>query len=558
MKKNFKNSLVFFTMMLIALFMMLIVVFIYYITNKSVSKVLLDKNIQLAKESSKIASEIIKYNKDDYVNYLQSFVENQIKYSDGNIAYCIVIDNQSNAIAHSDKEKINKHYDDDYTKSVAKNGQIQYSKFYADVQKIWTYDIMVPISIDGNHFGALDIGIPISGINIIIESIVKFILLSSIIFLIILFVLSHKFIDLALKPLYKTTDFINTQAKLDFSNEKILNIENYLQRNDVIGNICTSLKTMNTNIQDFIIKTKNSSEKLFEKSQEFQQSSNEILNISKNVVKTVEEIANGANSQAKDAEHGAESMNKISNTIQESFDILDELNQSTKNVIVAKDSGLNFINNLVTNTKESKEAMIAVSEVINSNAENVSKIKDASDMISSIAAQTNLLALNAAIEAARAGEHGRGFAIVADEIRKLAEDTQNFTSEIMDIVKKLIEKTDVAVDSIKNSEKLFITQLELVDKTFDNFGKISDAIEVTENRIRVLNKSFNNLNKEKQNMIDIVESLSAISEEYAASTEQTSNSIQSQLETVEKISTSSFELSKIAEEIQLLNSKFRV
>lgn len=196
-------------------------------------------------------------------------------------------------------------------------------------------------------------------------------------------------------------------------------------------------------------------------------------------------------------------------------------------------------------------------EIIVNTNESAEKIESASQMIRNIAEQTNLLALNAAIEAARAGEAGRGFAVVAEEIRKLAEQSNAFTEEIATIIKELTDKTGHAVHTIQEVGKTAASQVESVELTNAKFKGIDGVIEKMKDIIIEINQSGQVMEEKKNEVIGIIENLSAISQENAAGTEEASASVEEQTASMEEITNASDRLAKLAEEMQESIAKFK-
>ncbi len=170
-------------------------------------------------------------------------------------------------------------------------------------------------------------------------------------------------------------------------------------------------------------------------------------------------------------------------------------------------------------------------------------------MIESISEQINLLSLNAAIEAARAGELGRGFAVVAEEIRKLAEESNKFTGEIINLINELTVQTRNSVSIMQEVGQIVFSQIESVNTTNDEFRGIAEAIEIMRDITHKVSNSSDEMEQKKESIISIIENLSAISEENAAETQEASASVEEQTASMEEIANSSEELAKIAEDL---------
>lgn len=186
------------------------------------------------------------------------------------------------------------------------------------------------------------------------------------------------------------------------------------------------------------------------------------------VAKAIEEIARSTSDQARDTENGAASAEELGLLIENDQQNLVELNKSAELVERMKDEGSLAISELIERTRERDSYDRLIKEGILKTNDSAEKINSASQVIQSIADQTNLLALNAAIEAARAGEQGMGFAVVAEEIRKLAEQSSSSTKEIDQVVRELQANSKRAVEIMDKSTEIAKMQEESVNITRRN------------------------------------------------------------------------------------------
>ncbi len=360
------------------------------------------------------------------------------------------------------------------------------------------------------------------------------------------------------KPIYAIKNSITKQASLDFSYDEKEETAKYNGRKDEIGIVIYTLNKMAENVRDFVIKTSESAQQVAAASQEMTAMSQQVAIAAGEVSINIEEIAKGANDQAKDTETAAINVEELGNLLDQDSNYLKELNNATMQIDKQKEEGFLILKNLVEKTEESNNAAGSIYSVIMGNNESAEKIESASAMIQSIADQTNLLALNAAIEAARAGDAGRGFAVVSDEIRKLAEQSSNFTKDIKVVIDELKSKSQSAVQTMGNVKKIVGEQAESVKDTEGKFIGIAKAIDLIKEIIDKLNHSEELMKENKNKIINLTQNLSAISEENAAGTQEASASMEEQTNTIEEIVKAGESFAGIAEELISLIEKFKV
>lgn len=199
--------------------------------------------------------------------------------------------------------------------------------------------------------------------------------------------------------------------------------------------------------------------------------------------------------------------------------------------------------------QKTDEIATQVASSVGETANVVAQITEAAEGIINISSQTNLLALNASIEAARAGEAGKGFAVVADNIKNLAEETNNLAGEITGMLATITHYSDTnkkLAEDIKEATSNEAVALSDMSETFDEMIKLLQETEVGNKQIVELVKS---VNLDKNSILSSVDSLSSISQENAASTQETSASLTQLDSNMEAVVTQAKELQNIAEQL---------
>lgn len=360
------------------------------------------------------------------------------------------------------------------------------------------------------------------------------------------------------EPMVSITKELNKQAQLDFTEEPMNGLTRYEHRKDEIGKMVASLNVMQESVRAFISKASHVSDQVTAFTTSLIDSIHKTVESSNEISNTIEEIAKGAMDQAEETSDGALNVSQLGQKINESSKMMTELNDEILNVSQMKDEGSALLEALENIIFQSDRATKEVGIIIHETKDSTSSIVTASEMIKAISDQTNLLALNAAIEAARAGEAGKGFAVVADEIKTLAENSNQFASEINRIIDDLSKKIEVAVKNTNTSEQLNKEQINSLSSTKDKFEAIALSIAELNKRTEKLNHFSLDMHTSKDHIIGVIENLSAISEENGASTEEVSASISLQNATLQTNLEECKDLYHIVEELNQSIHTFKI
>lgn len=308
----------------------------------------------------------------------------------------------------------------------------------------------------------------------------------------------------------------------------VLNFEmrpQLLDRGDEVGDIARAIQSLIDSLHEIITSITDSSKALEEFSDKFSSSFKLISTSISNVNIAVDEIAGGATSQAHETMSANQRVNEMGQALEETSLNVETLNSSSQKMKEYNKTAGKNLEELTEISEKTKDSVNEVQKQTNLTNQSAQQIREATELITDIAAQTNLLSLNTSIEAARAGENGRGFAVVADQIRNLSEQSRQSAERIVQIVNDLLENSDTSVKTMNEVTDNIKVQNDKLSETEQMFKSLNTEIHEVSDAITQISEQTTALNMHKQTVTGIVDNLASIAEENAASTEETSASM---------------------------------
>ncbi|MDB5085322.1 MAG: hypothetical protein JWN30_2208 [Bacilli bacterium] len=357
----------------------------------------------------------------------------------------------------------------------------------------------------------------------------------------------------ATKPLRSVTETIGKMANGDFTMDRIT-----IKTNDDIGELGNGVNLMSQSLKQLIAQVTDTSTQLAASSEELLASAEQTSKATEQVTLVTEEVSAGTETQVKNVQDSVKAINDMSLGIGQIAASSQTVSISALQTTELASEGNRAIQSAIEQMNSINETVTGLSSVVQGLGDRSQEIGQIVGAITSIASQTNLLALNAAIEAARAGEHGRGFAVVADEVRKLAEQSSASAGEISELISKIQAETTSAVQSMEAGTKEVEIGLNAVSAAGTSFEDILKSVKQVTSQIQEVSATSEQLSAGTVQVVESMDAISEVTDLTAAGTQNVSAAAEEQLASMEEITASANALTKMAEDLQTLVGRFRI
>ena len=348
-----------------------------------------------------------------------------------------------------------------------------------------------------------------------------------------------------------------TAAAEQIANGDIRNLVLTADTDDEVGRLTAAFATMVGNLKGLLVKIKSSAT-------DVSASADDLSNASEQCAQTITHVAGNVSEIAGDAQQQNDSLNRVVEEIRTMADnisaiskLSDKMSTASANAGEAAAEGEAAIRRAVAQMDEVKRTVESSAAEVTKLGARSQEIGEIIGTISGIAEQTNLLALNAAIEAARAGEHGRGFAVVADEVRKLAEQSAQAASEVASIIQAIQNETQAAVSSMKYGTSAVQEGGSVVTEAGKQFARIVSNINEVDGFIQEAVRDAVAASDSSQEVLTQAEEFATVTRGVAENIDTISSATQEQSATMQEISASSHKLTQLSDNLNNEVDKFK-
>lgn len=340
--------------------------------------------------------------------------------------------------------------------------------------------------------------------------------------------------------------------------ENNLNVNFAIVTSDEIGNMGRNLHKMKDNLRELIKHIAYMAENLGTSSEQMAASSQQSNSMADNMSEIIDNFSKSFLEESQFIEQTTQTINEMAVSIQQVAKNIETTNKVGKGAEESSKNGKNAVERAIQKMADVQNVMkqsVEATEILKNNSDEIGNIVE---VITNIAEQTNLLALNASIEAARAGESGKGFTVVAEEVRKLAEQSSNAAAQITQLIEEVQKGTNIAVNLMKEGSLAVEEGSYTVVETGNTFDEIHKSIDAIACDIDEVSLSIQQMSTNSEQIVEVMDNITEMSGERISDTQQISSASQEQVSAIEEITSTSENLAQIAGELKKQIGQFKI
>lgn len=476
-----------------------------------------------------------------------------------NAGFISLLSNNGTYVSYGDNKKLSGENlieeKDEKIKKIIKDGKIFEEIFNDKDLNVESYKCFLPINIGkDNNPWSLGVYIPMNTITEASTELRNYSAIIGIISILSILIILYMIISKVLKPIKDTTEMLKDIAQGEGDLTKRLDAKT----NDEIGEMAKWFNLFVDKIEALVRDVKINIDIVAEGSTEIASCLEQSNKGIDDIAKGIEHVSVSAEVNAGVVEETTASIHEFSNSIDTISEKTRDTFEKSKGVLQIADKGNKIVSEIVqvnNNVKESaNEILTSVSDLKNSS----DRVKEIVDMITNISEQTNLLALNAAIEAARAGEHGKGFTVVAEEVRSLAEQSKESAAQISLLLNDIKTKADKANEEVIEGQRLSEISVEKSNLVKVHFTEIFTSIETITEKIQLISQSANEQSKISEEMTKSMNDISKSAQDNAEAVQMINGILEEQVTSYGEISSNMDEFKKIAFNLKDSTNSFKI
>jgi methyl-accepting chemotaxis protein len=477
-----------------------------------------------------------------------------------------LVSNSGNVISHKDTSLIGTDYfesdalanykEKEQLKKALQMGESYQMELYSPVLEKQVYDQFLPIKIEGIKTPwSVFVIAPIDEVTKEAKQVLLTIISVSIAGLILLTILVLLVTRNIVKPIH---DAVKHGSKIAEGNFTLEVKTADFKRKDELGDLARIFHGIIINMRELIGKVQDSTKLLQNSADTMYEGANQAAVASSEITDAISNVAKSAEDQLQSAEESVKSMDEMSQGVQNVANAASTVSEASNQMADKAKIGQERIESAVQQMQRIYNETKTTKMVVEQLSTGTKDIENIVTTITNISDQTNLLALNATIEAARAGEAGKGFAVVADEVRRLADETKISTTNIKKLLDTFRLETEKATQSMNGSEIEVHQGIQRIEEVGVTFGEIISSIQHVVTEIEDLTSIAEEMSAASEEITAATEEIASSAKTSTNHTQQVAAAAEQQLATMDEMATAAQSLKNMANELTTLISRFKL